>query len=50
MSAQLPDVPPQLVDDTDELLTRLDATLANLSSFIERLRAATQENDEGAAP
>lgn len=42
----LPDVPAQLVRDTDDLLRKLDATIDSLRVFSERLHAARGREDE----
>jgi hypothetical protein len=42
MTSQVPELPRQLLRDTNDLMTTLDRTVANLREFTERLRAATE--------
>lgn len=41
MTAHSHELPRQLLKDTNELMTTLDRTVANLREFTDRLRAAT---------
>lgn len=41
MSTRVPEFPRQLITDTDELLSTLDETVANLRAFTQKLREAT---------
>lgn len=47
MPRRVPDLPGDLIRDTTDLLSTLDQTVTSLREFTDKLRAATEQPQEG---